>query len=175
MADRRKRSRARAPRRSNVYVTAKYIDVTETVRTRRGHTRSRPRAMPSRSLFTLRGKTTSPNCMEFSHGDRADGGLKNMRSENGELVIELYGRIGFMLGGDRNGKDHATQSSCAVPPISRPRSTNGTAAISNAKKNGSRIRLRSYRSAARELRRRHERLKKSKGISGDRRSITVAR
>lgn len=34
----------------------------------------------------------------FRTGDRADGGLKDLRPENGELVVELYGQDRFLLG-----------------------------------------------------------------------------
>lgn len=34
----------------------------------------------------------------FRTGDRADGGLKDIRLDNGELVIELYGQDRFILG-----------------------------------------------------------------------------
>lgn len=34
----------------------------------------------------------------FRTGDRADGGLKDLRFENGELVVELYGQDRFLLG-----------------------------------------------------------------------------
>ena len=34
----------------------------------------------------------------FRTGDRADGGLKDIRPENGDLVLELYGQDRFLLG-----------------------------------------------------------------------------
>lgn len=34
----------------------------------------------------------------FRTGDRADGGLKNVRAENGEVVVELFGQDRFVLG-----------------------------------------------------------------------------
>lgn len=34
----------------------------------------------------------------FRTGDRADGGLKDLRAENGELVIQLYGQDRYLLG-----------------------------------------------------------------------------
>lgn len=40
----------------------------------------------------------------FRTGDRADGGLKDVRSENGEFVIELYGQDRFVLGQTETGK-----------------------------------------------------------------------
>jgi hypothetical protein len=40
----------------------------------------------------------------FSTGDRADGGLKDIRVENGMLVLELYGQDRFVLGQRETGK-----------------------------------------------------------------------
>ena len=40
----------------------------------------------------------------FRTGDRADGGLKDVRGENGELVIELYGQDRFLLGDTETSK-----------------------------------------------------------------------
>jgi hypothetical protein len=40
----------------------------------------------------------------FSTGDRADGGLKDIRAENGLLVLELYGQDRFVLGQRETGK-----------------------------------------------------------------------
>jgi hypothetical protein len=40
----------------------------------------------------------------FRTGDRADGGLKDIRPENGNLVVELYGQDRFLLGGIETGK-----------------------------------------------------------------------
>ena len=40
----------------------------------------------------------------FRTGDRADGGLKDVRGENGELVVELYGQDRFLLGATETSK-----------------------------------------------------------------------
>lgn len=40
----------------------------------------------------------------FRTGDRADGGLKDIRAENGMLVVELYGQDRFLLGQTETGK-----------------------------------------------------------------------
>jgi hypothetical protein len=40
----------------------------------------------------------------FRTGDRADGGLKDIRTENGQLVIELFGQDRFVLGQTETGK-----------------------------------------------------------------------
>lgn len=34
----------------------------------------------------------------FRTGDRADGGLKDLRAENGELVVQLYGQDRYLIG-----------------------------------------------------------------------------
>lgn len=40
----------------------------------------------------------------FRTGDRADGGLKNIFAENGNLVVELYGQDRFLLGQIETGR-----------------------------------------------------------------------
>ena len=40
----------------------------------------------------------------FRTGDRADGGLKDLRPENGNLAVELYGQDRFLLGGIETSK-----------------------------------------------------------------------
>ncbi len=40
----------------------------------------------------------------FRTGDRSDGGLKDIRPEDGELVVELYGQDRFLLGEVETGK-----------------------------------------------------------------------
>lgn len=40
----------------------------------------------------------------FRTGDRADGGLKDLRPANGDLVVELYGQDRFVLGQTETGK-----------------------------------------------------------------------
>lgn len=40
----------------------------------------------------------------FRTGDRADGGLKDLRAENGQLLVELYGQDRFVLGQMETGK-----------------------------------------------------------------------
>ena len=40
----------------------------------------------------------------FRTGDRSDGGLKDVRAENGMMTIELYGQDRFLLGGNETGK-----------------------------------------------------------------------
>lgn len=40
----------------------------------------------------------------FRTGDRADGGLKNIFAEDGDLVVELYGQDRFLLGQTETGR-----------------------------------------------------------------------
>ena len=48
-------------------------------------------------IFTM--KTEEPELIwYFRTGDRADGGLKDLRAETGELVVELFGQDRFILG-----------------------------------------------------------------------------
>ncbi|MEO6052050.1 MAG: hypothetical protein ABIP78_12075 [Pyrinomonadaceae bacterium] len=50
----------------------------------------------------------------FRTGDRADGGLKDVRSENGMFGVELYGQDRFLLGQTETGKigDDVEQLCC---------------------------------------------------------------
>lgn len=51
----------------------------------------------------------------FRTGDRADGGLKNIWAENGELVIELYGQDRFMLGQTETGRITGDEEQLCCP------------------------------------------------------------
>ena len=51
----------------------------------------------------------------FRTGDRADGGLKNLRVENGELVVELYGQDRFLLGQTETGKITGDEEQLCCP------------------------------------------------------------
>ena len=51
----------------------------------------------------------------FRTGDRADGGLKDLRAENGELVVELYGRDRFILGQTETGKITGDEEQLCCP------------------------------------------------------------
>ena len=89
------------------YVTTKYADVTgdgqdEAVVILKIETGGS--AIPQLAyVFTW--KDGKPELIwPFRTGDRADGGLKDIRSENGELVVELYGQDRFVLGQTETGK-----------------------------------------------------------------------
>ncbi len=50
-------------------------------------------------VYVFQWKNDKPELVwHFRTGDRADGGLKNLQAENGELVIELFGQDRFILG-----------------------------------------------------------------------------
>jgi hypothetical protein len=51
----------------------------------------------------------------FRTGDRADGGLKDIRADNGELVIELYGQDRFLLGQTETGKITGDEEQLCCP------------------------------------------------------------
>ncbi len=51
----------------------------------------------------------------FRTGDRADGGLKDIRFENGLLVIELYGQDRFELGQTETGKITGDEEQLCCP------------------------------------------------------------
>ncbi len=51
----------------------------------------------------------------FRTGDRADGGLKDLRSENGELVVELYGQDRFLLGQTETGRVTGDEEQLCCP------------------------------------------------------------
>ena len=83
------------------YVTTKYFDVTgdgedEAIVILKIETAGS--AIPQLAyVFTWRGG--KPEVIwPFRTGDRADGGLKDLRAENGLLVIELYGQDRFIMG-----------------------------------------------------------------------------
>ena len=51
----------------------------------------------------------------FRTGDRADGGLKDIRAENGESVVELYGQDRFILGQVETGKVTGDEEQLCCP------------------------------------------------------------
>ena len=93
---------AKAERRIGMsYVTTKYFDVDSDdideaaviVKVETGGA-----AIPQ-LVYVFSWKNDKPELIwNFRTGDRADGGLKDIRVENGELVVELYGQDRFLLG-----------------------------------------------------------------------------
>ena len=61
-------------------------------------------------IFTME-KDQPKVIWDFETGDRADGGLRQVYAENGELVIELYGK-GKMIEGDLYAEDGMTGGDC---------------------------------------------------------------
>ena len=51
----------------------------------------------------------------FRTGDRADGGLKDIRIENGLVVVELYGQDRFLLGQTETGKITGDEEQLCCP------------------------------------------------------------
>lgn len=99
---------AKAQRRIGLsYVTAKYFDVTgdgedEAVVILKVETEGS--AIPQ-LVYVFEWKNGRPELIwPFRTGDRADGGLRNIRADNGQLVVELYGQDRFILGQTETGK-----------------------------------------------------------------------
>ena len=110
---------ARAQRRIGMsYVTAKYMDVTgdgedEAIVILKVETGGS--AIPQLAyVFTW--KNGAPELLwPFRTGDRADGGLKDIRSENGLLTVELYGQDRFLLGQTETGKITGDEEQLCCP------------------------------------------------------------
>jgi hypothetical protein len=99
---------AKAQRRIGMsYVTTKYFDVTgdgedEALVILKVETEGS--AIPQ-LVYVFTWKDGRPELIwPFRTGDRADGGLKNIYPENGQLAIELYGQDRFILGQTETGK-----------------------------------------------------------------------
>jgi hypothetical protein len=102
------RAEEKAHRRIGLsYVTTKYMDVTgdgddEAVVILKIETAGS--AIPQ-LVYVFTWKDGKPELLwPFRTGDRADGGLKDIRAEGGELVAELYGQDRFLLGQMETGK-----------------------------------------------------------------------
>jgi hypothetical protein len=110
---------ARAQRRIGMsYVTTKYMDVTgdgedEAIVILKVETGGS--AIPQLAyVFTW--KNGAPELLwPFRTGDRADGGLKDIRSENGLLTVELYGQDRFLLGQTETGKITGDEEQLCCP------------------------------------------------------------
>jgi len=100
------------------YVTTKYLDVdgdgedeaAVILKIETGGT-----AIPQ-LVYIFEWKDGKPELQwNFRTGDRADGGLKDIRAENGELVIELYGQDRFLLGQTETGKITGDEEQLCCP------------------------------------------------------------
>ena len=118
MADEEKME-VRATRRIGMsYVTTKYLDLNGD-----GHdeaivilkVETTGNAIPQ-LLYVYEWKDGAPNLIwNFRTGDRADGGLKDIRTENGEAVIELYGQDRFIIGETETNKITGDEEQLCCP------------------------------------------------------------
>ena len=101
MSDEEKASARSARRIGLSYLTTKYLDVTgdgqdEAFVILKIETTGS--AIPQ-IVYVFTWKDGKPEIIwYFGTGDRADGGLKDIRSESGSLIVELYGQDRFILG-----------------------------------------------------------------------------
>lgn len=109
----------RAKRRIGMsYVTTKFLDVTgdgqdEALVILKVETTGS--AIPQ-LVYVFTWKDEHPELIwPFRTGDRADGGLKDLRAENGELVVELYGQDRFLLGQTETGKVTGDEEQLCCP------------------------------------------------------------
>lgn len=109
----------RATRRIGMsYVTTKYLDLTgdshdEAIVILKVETTGN--AIPQ-LVYVYEWKDGEPSLIwNFRTGDRADGGLKDIRTENGEAVVELYGQDRFILGETETGKITGDEEQLCCP------------------------------------------------------------
>jgi hypothetical protein len=101
MSDEEKAARRAARRIGMSYVTTRFLDLTgdgndEAVVILKVETRGA--AIPQ-LVYIYEWKDGAPELIwNFRTGDRADGGLKDIRRENDLLLVELYGQDRFLLG-----------------------------------------------------------------------------
>ena len=113
------KAEARALRRIGMsHVTTKYFDITGD-----GHdeaivilkVETTGNAIPQ-LVYIYEWKDGQPQLLwNFRTGDRADGGLKDMRAENGEFVVELFGQDRFLLGETETGKITGDEEQLCCP------------------------------------------------------------
>lgn len=113
------KSAARSERRIGMaYVTTKYIDATgdgldEAVVILKVQTGGA--AIPQ-LVYLYEWRDDAPNLLwNFRTGDRADGGLKDIRVENGDVIVELYGQDRFILGQTETGKITGDEEQLCCP------------------------------------------------------------
>lgn len=112
------RAEAKQQRRIGMsFVTVKYFDVTgdgedEAIVVLKVETGGS--AIPQLVYVFAWDKGAPELIWPFRTGDRADGGLKDLRPDNGNLVVELYGQDRFILGQTETGKitDDIVQLCC---------------------------------------------------------------
>jgi hypothetical protein len=117
--DDEEKAQARSARRIGMsYVTARYMDATgdgqdEAFVILKVETTGS--AIPQ-FVYIYEWKDDKPELIwYFRTGDRADGGLKDFRMENGELMVELYGQDRFLLGGIETNKITGDEEQLCCP------------------------------------------------------------
>jgi hypothetical protein len=113
------KAEARALRRIGMsYVTTRYLDMTgdgqdEAIVILKVETTGN--AIPQ-LVYVYEWKDDKPELIwNFRTGDRADGGLKDLRIENGEIVLELYGQDRFLLGETETSKITGDEEQLCCP------------------------------------------------------------
>lgn len=109
----------RATRRIGMsYVTTKYLDLTgdgsdEAIVILKVETTGA--AIPQ-LVYVYEWKDNEPKLVwNFRTGDRADGGLKDIRVENGEVIVELYGQDRFIIGETETNKITGDEEQLCCP------------------------------------------------------------
>lgn len=109
----------RASRRIGMtFVTVKYFDVTgdgqdEAIVVLKIETAGS--AIPQ-VAYVFEWKDDKPELIwHFRTGDRADGGLKDIRPEDGRVIVELYGQDRFILGEVETGKVTGDEEQLCCP------------------------------------------------------------
>ena len=113
------KAEARQQRRIGMsYVTTKFFDVTGDGEDEAAvilKVETGGAAVPQ-LVYIFTWKNGTPELIwPFRTGDRADGGLKDLRAENGELVVELYGQDRFLLGQTETGKITGDEEQLCCP------------------------------------------------------------
>ena len=108
----------RATRRIGMsYVTTKYLDLTgdgqdEAIVILKVETTGN--AIPQ-LVYIYEWKDEPKLIWNFRTGDRADGGLKDIRFENGEVIVELYGQDRFIIGETETNKITGDEEQLCCP------------------------------------------------------------
>lgn len=113
------KAEARAERRIGMsYVTAKYLDVDNDGEDEAAvilKIATGGNAIPQ-LVYIFGWKDGKPELQwNFRTGDRADGGLKDIRAESGEMIVELYGQDRFLLGQTETGKITGDEEQLCCP------------------------------------------------------------
>ncbi len=118
MSDEEKAERRASRRIGMSYVTTKFLDATgdgaeEAFVILKVETAGA--AIPQ-LVYVYEWKDGQPELLwNFRTGDRADGGLKDLRIEKGELIVELYGQDRFILGEVETGKITGDEEQLCCP------------------------------------------------------------